>query len=94
MRACTLCGKTTRVGMDTTHKHGGQWAMRAPRTQKLWKPNLQVAKVEIEGLGVRKMKFCIKCLRLVKSADSNALAQVKALIKPEVVKAEAVVVAS
>ena len=41
--------------------------MRAPKSQKLWKPNLQVAKVEIAGMGVRKMKFCIKCLRQVKS---------------------------
>ncbi len=81
MRACTLCGKTTKVGMDTTHKHGGQWAMRAPKSQKLWKANLQVAKVEIAGMGVRKMKFCIKCLRQVKSGDSAAM--VKLNIKPE-----------
>ncbi len=71
MRACVLCGKTTKVGMDTTHKHGGQWAMRAPKSQKLWKPNLQVAKVEIDGVGVRKMRFCIKCLRQVKSGDGT-----------------------
>lgn len=72
-----MCGKTTKVGMDTTHKHGGQWAMRAPKSQKLWKPNLQVARVEVAGEGVRKLKFCIKCLRMVKSGDVKAFAEMK-----------------
>lgn len=85
MRACTLCGKTTKIGMDTTHKHGGQWAMRAPRTQKLWRSNLQVARVEIAGRGVRKMKFCIKCLRLVKAGDHiTGISTIKAVVKPVV----------
>jgi len=96
MRACTLCGKTTKIGMDTTHKHGGQWAMRAPRTQKLWRSNLQVAKVEVDGLGVRKMKFCIKCLRLVKAGDHLiGMQAIKATVKPviaPVAKIKAVVV--
>ncbi len=89
MRACVLCGKTTKVGMDTTHKHGGQWAMRAPKSQKLWKPNLQVAKVEIEGVGVRKMRFCVKCLRQVKSGD-GALNMKKSEVATKSVSADTV----
>lgn len=89
MRACVLCGKTTKVGMDTTHKHGGQWAMRAPKSQKLWKPNLQVAKVEIEGVGVRKMRFCVKCLRQVKSGD-GALNMKKSEVTTKSVSADTV----
>lgn len=59
--------------------------MRAPRTQKLWRSNLQVAKVEIDGRGVRKMKFCIKCLRLVKAGDNVAISHpAKVAVKPEV----------
>lgn len=75
MRLCALCGKTTKIGMDTTHKHGGQWAMRAPKTRKIWKPNLQVAKVEIEGVGVKRMRFCVKCLRQIKSGDKQVSGQ-------------------
>lgn len=52
------------------HKHhagvaGGRWLQRAPKTQKIFKPNLHSARVLING-AFQRVKLCTKCLRLAK----------------------------
>ncbi len=65
---CELCKKGIIVGSQHTHHPGvagGRWKKRAPHTQKIFKPNLHVARVVVNGVSKR-MKLCTKCLRRVK----------------------------
>jgi len=63
MKQCELCGKTTVVGTDSTHKHGGKWARRAKRTTRVWKLNLRKAKIKLKNGAVKKMTVCMKCYK-------------------------------
>lgn len=52
------------------HKHhpgvaGGRWKKRAPKTQKIFKPNLHVAHITVGG-NKKKVRLCTKCLRIAK----------------------------
>jgi large subunit ribosomal protein L28 len=65
---CDNCGKGIMYGHNVSHAKN--------RTRKIFKPNLHRAKVAINGTS-KIMKFCTKCLRMVKNAQ-----------KPEVKKEE------
>lgn len=72
---CFNCQKGVMVGR--THKHhpgvaGGRWKKRAPKTQKIFRPNLHMARVTIEGTR-KKVKLCTKCLRLARAAVASSL---------------------
>lgn len=81
---CDLCGKGKMVGKQ--HRHhagvaGNRWNRRAPKTLKVFKPNLHNAKVVIAGTAQR-LKLCTKCLRIMKdsqkasnSSDISSVAQ-------------------
>lgn len=63
MLVCEVCQKGARKISYSRHKKGssgagGTWALRAPITKKIQRPNLH----SFQG-----MKLCTKCLRLVKS---------------------------
>lgn len=67
---CDMCGKGRMVGKQ--HKHhpgvaGGRWKKRAPKTQKIFKPNLHSARILVNGMYSR-MRLCTKCLRKAKEA--------------------------
>lgn len=67
---CANCEKGVMVGKQ--HKHhpgvaGGRWKKRAPKTQKIFKPNLHSAKIMVDGMSKR-VRLCTKCLRLAKQA--------------------------
>lgn len=52
------------------HKHhpgvaGGRWLKRAPKTQKIFKPNLHWTKIVVDG-NFKKVRLCTKCLRIEK----------------------------
>lgn len=81
---CDNCGKGIMIGKQ--HRHhagvaGNRWNRRAPKTVKVFKPNLHSAKMVINGTA-QKLKLCTKCLRMLKSAQ-----------KPEVVAPQATVTA-
>lgn len=68
--ACDFCGKGSMIGRQ--HKHhpgvaGGRWKRRAPKTVKVFKPNLHASKVTIDGTSKR-VRLCTKCLRIAKEA--------------------------
>ncbi len=68
--ACELCGKGVTYGETHTHKRGvagGRWKKKAQSTRKVFAPNLH----KYKGL-----KFCTKCLRLVKTSLPVATATV------------------
>lgn len=67
---CFLCHKGRMVGRQ--HRHhpgvaGGRWKKRAPKTQKIFKPNLHWARVKIDD-AMKRVRLCTKCLRLAKKA--------------------------
>lgn len=67
---CALCGKGAMIGKQ--HKHhpgvaGGRWKRRAPKTQKIFKPNLHYAKIMV-GNNLKRVRLCTKCLRRAKEA--------------------------
>ncbi len=65
---CDNCHKGIMVGKQ--HKHhpgvaGGRWKKRAPKTQKIFRPNLHSARVLVSG-HYKRMRLCTKCLRKFK----------------------------
>src|SRR5688572_12779737 len=66
--SCYHCGKTAMYGRSHTHHRGvagGRWKKRAPKTQRLFKPNLQKV-IIMEGSKKLSVKACSKCLKRVK----------------------------
>ena len=61
---CFHCGKGVLFGRSHTHHRGvagGRWKKRAPKTQRVFEPNLQ--KVEVMESGkVMRVKLCTKCV--------------------------------
>lgn len=63
MATCQICGKAPVFGRSIQHKHGGNWARRAPKTNRMFKPNVQKTTLTLEG-GVKvQLKLCTRCLR-------------------------------
>ncbi len=65
---CYHCGKTILFGRSHTHHRGvagGRWKKRAPKTQRVFKPNLQVFSIFEDGK-VKRVRLCTKCLKRIK----------------------------
>ncbi len=68
MAICYHCGKGVLFGRRHTHHRGvagGRWKKRAPKTQRIFRPNLQKVDI-IEGEKIKKVKLCGKCLKRIK----------------------------
>lgn len=70
---CDSCSKGVMHGHNVSHAKN--------RTQKIFKPNLHVARVIVNGQR-QKMKLCTKCLRMYKRV---AAAEFQKIMSPEVV---------
>jgi large subunit ribosomal protein L28 len=53
MNRCFTCGKGVAFGNNVSHANN--------KTRRVWKPNLQVVRVVIDGK-IKKVKVCTKCL--------------------------------
>jgi large subunit ribosomal protein L28 len=53
MNRCFTCGKGVAFGNNVSHANN--------KTRRVWKPNLQVARILIDGK-ITKVKVCTKCL--------------------------------
>jgi large subunit ribosomal protein L28 len=65
---CYACGKGVAFGNNVSHANN--------RTRRTWKPNLQVARVAVEGTIV-KVKVCTSCLaagKVVRAPRGQAVA--------------------
>ena len=72
MSICYHCEKGVMFGRSHTHKRGvagGRWKKRAPKTQRLFRPNLQKIMIMEDGFAKR-VRICMKCLKRVKK-DMN-----------------------
>lgn len=68
MSICYHCGKGVLLGRSHTHHRGvagGRWKKRAPKTQRLFRPNLQKTQIIEDGEKVT-VKLCTKCLKRVR----------------------------
>lgn len=55
-------------GRSHTHHRGvagGRWKKRAPKTQRLFKPNLQKVTIMFEG-AEKSVRLCAKCLKRIR----------------------------
>ncbi|MEP6692822.1 MAG: 50S ribosomal protein L28 [Gemmatimonadaceae bacterium] len=52
-RCCHVCGKGITFGNNVSHANN--------KTRRVWKPNLQVARILIDGKAT-KIKVCTRCL--------------------------------
>jgi len=59
---CDVCGKETAFGRNIRHKHSGRWQRKAPRTNRVYRPNLHRQVLWIDGQKV-KANLCTRCLR-------------------------------
>lgn len=74
---CYICGKRALFGSSQKHRRGvagKRWKNRVTPTPRLFKPNLQVAKIELEDREVR-VKVCAKCLKRIKKNKAEAFMQ-------------------
>ena len=53
-KLCEVCGKGTLNGNNVSHSNR--------KTHRLWAPNVQRVRVEIDGQ-VKRMNVCTRCLR-------------------------------
>lgn len=73
-RRCELCDKKKQIGRQSRHRKGvagKQWAKRAQKTVRVFKPNLQP--YTVDG---KRMLLCTKCIkkRKAKSVERKTIA--------------------
>ena len=62
MAKCDMCDKGPVFGRNIRHRHSGQWLRRAPKTSRMFHPNIQNATIYVNGVA-KKVKICTRCLR-------------------------------
>jgi len=65
---CYHCGKGVLFGRRHTHHRGvagGRWKKRAPKTRRIFRPNLQHVNIIVAGR-IEREKLCTKCLKRIK----------------------------
>ena len=70
-RTCDVCGKGPQFGQNIRHQHSGSWALRAPKTKRMWRPNLQTVRVANGKTSTRQMSVCAKCLKAGKVVKAS-----------------------
>lgn len=65
---CQMCGKGKQHGNLVSHAKN--------RVRRIWRPNLQVVRVTMEGV-TAKLMVCTRCLRLVKREQQDRQKQEK-----------------
>lgn len=59
---CEICGKSTAFGRNIRHRHAGRWERKAPRTNRVFRPNVHKQTLSINGKRLR-VNICTRCLR-------------------------------
>lgn len=70
---CYHCGKGVLMGRQHTHHRGvagGRWKKRAPKEQRVFRPNLQKTTIMI-GAVAKQVKLCTRCLKRIKKDVSE-----------------------
>jgi len=59
---CAICGKSRIVGNRIQHHHSQGWRFKAPKSKRVFKPNVKQIKLEYNGQVV-KVDVCMKCYK-------------------------------
>lgn len=73
MAHCFNCDKTTVLGRSHVHHRGvagGRWKKRAPKTNRLFRANLQPVTALLDS-GKKSIKLCAKCIKRIKKDMSE-----------------------
>jgi len=65
---CFHCKKGLLYGRSHTHHRGvagGRWKKRAPKTQRIFSPNLQRIDI-LKGVEKQRVLLCTKCLKRIR----------------------------
>ena len=96
MNICYHCGKGSIYGRSHTHHRGvagGRWKKRAPKTQRIFEPNLQKTEIIENGKTIR-VKLCTKCIKRVKKDVREGIRPFVTLVNlPKIVQAQPVLTA-
>ena len=69
-RVCYLCEKSTIAGKRIQHKHSEGWRMKAPKSNRIFKPNLMKVSLEVDGKPV-KATVCMKCYKRLRKESAT-----------------------
>lgn len=69
-KVCAICGKGRIAGRRIQHHHSIQWRFKAPKTPRVFKPNLKEIDLEVNGEVVR-AHVCMKCLKRMKKEQTK-----------------------
>ena len=64
---CANCGKGVMYGHNVSHAKN--------RTRKIFKPNLHMAKIVVDGTA-KHVRLCTKCLRMYKDSEETKKASI------------------
>jgi large subunit ribosomal protein L28 len=68
-KVCEVCGKGTVAGKRVQHhSKGSKWRYKAPKTCRVFEPNVAKVKVLNEQGEISTIKVCMKCLKKVKQS--------------------------
>ena len=87
---CYHCGKGAIYGRSHTHHRGvagGRWKKKAPKTNRLFRANLQPVDVIEDGVTTR-VRLCTKCLKRIKKDMSENVRPFLQLAQYQKVEAE------
>lgn len=73
MNKCYYCGKGVLFGRSHTHHRGvagGRWKKRAPKTRRIFQPNLQRVNI-LENGETKRVRLCTKCLKRIKKDQAE-----------------------
>lgn len=88
-RVCEVCTKSTVAGRNTQHHSSIQWRYRAPRTTRVFKPNLRTTQVMTESKE-KKATVCMKCYKKMRQGNTvNTYSLVEKVVKEKPAEATA-----
>ncbi|MBW3622068.1 MAG: 50S ribosomal protein L28 [Armatimonadetes bacterium] len=65
-KSCAICGKEPMAGRNIRNQHSVGWRFRAPRTRRMFLPNLQSVKIPVNGQ-LKRSNVCTKCIKAGKA---------------------------
>lgn len=89
---CYHCGKTVLFGRSHTHHRGvagGRWKKRAPKTQRIFRPNLQKYHIIVDTKELS-VKLCTKCVKRVKKDIRDGVKPFFKILNLQVPKVKAI----
>lgn len=76
-KVCEICAKSTVAGKRIQHHHSIGWRFKAPKSLRVFKPNLRSVDLDVEGKHV-KATVCMKCYKKLRSIADAEMAEVTA----------------